>query len=172
MVTFADIAKAEKRIERFAGWGRPHPSTGTLLFVSPLSIAGVIEPGLTLQGVCFLRRPDRAVTFEVYASDPPRPKKVPLMRLCWRSARGGHSNMRRPPGSALPSRTESTHLHAFDLNWDAESERMLRRNLPCADNAPRALETFEDARDFAGEAFRINNIDIVERPEWVYELDL
>jgi len=80
--------------------------------------------------------------------------------------------MRRPPGSALPSRTEATHVHSFEINWDVVSERMLKRNLPCADNVPQPLETFEEARAYVGAAFRINNIDVVERPEWVYELDL
>lgn len=172
MVTFADIAGAEKRIERFAGWATQNPVTGSLFFSSELSIGGVIERGLILQGVCFRRRPDRAVTFEIYASDPPRPKRVPLMRLCWRSARRGHSNYRRPPGGNLPSRTDPTHIHPFDVNWDAGGKRMLKANLPLADNVPRLLETFEEARAYVGEAFRINNIDVVERPEWVYELDL
>jgi hypothetical protein len=172
MVTFVDIANAEKRIERFAGWVSQNPATSSLFFSAPLSIAGVIERGLILQGVCFRRRPDRAVTFEVYATNPPRPKKVPLMRLCWRSSRRGHSNFRRPPGHDLPSRTDPTHIHPFGLNWDTGGERMLKANLPLADNVPCLLETFEEARAYAGEAFKINNIDIVERPEWVYELDL
>jgi hypothetical protein len=46
---------------------------------------------------------------------------------------------------------------------------MVGANLPMARNTD-PLESFEKARDFAGKVFKINNIDIVTRPEWAYTL--
>lgn len=97
---------------------------------------------------------------------------IPLMRACWRSLKGGHSNPRRPGVRNSGLRVPATHLHPFDSNWQDDKQRMRGGNLPFADPIEEELESFTAFREYAGKRFNINNIDIVPLPEWEYRLDL
>ena len=47
---------------------------------------------------------------------------------------------------------------------------MRRGKLPCARPVERELQTYEDVREYVGTHFKIRNMDIVPRPDWVYDL--
>lgn len=161
-----------KSLASFPGWSQPD-ATSYSWFNAPLEIDGVIEPGLILHGGCYINRPDAHVTFELHlARTPGRPMR-PLERVDWRSLRGTHSNVRkkdRPP--SCPARVTNTHLHAFDLNWDADKLRMKGVDLPYAREIEEVLGSFEELRDFAGKQFKISNIELVAAPPWEYDLGL
>lgn len=170
MATFQDAAEKAKAIGHFPGWTEPEEETGATRFEAPLEIDGIIEAGLFLFGLAFIRAPDCNVVFELTMRNVRGMRRVPLARICWRSLRGGHTNQRNseiPPGS--PKRVGSTHYHPFDLNWVSSDGRM-RAGLPNAVPIPERLQSFDDLVKFTGKCFRINNMDIVIRPEWEYEL--
>jgi hypothetical protein len=48
--------------------------------------------------------------------------------------------------------------------------RMRLGDLPFAEEIDEQLQSFEDARSYAGKVFKINNIDVVPRPGWVYDM--
>jgi hypothetical protein len=133
-----------------------------------LEIAGVVEPGLVLHGGYMRDYPDRHVTFELRIGRKPGRSCVPLMRIDWRSLHGGHSNNRRWSVQCQP-RVSNTHYHTFDLNWDQKTARM-RQGLPLACEINESLPTFDALRRFVGNAFRINNIVLVQVPNWQYNL--
>jgi len=167
MVTFQDIATSEKVIPHFPGWSKPERESEHSYFEAPLDIGGVTEPGIILAGNCSLAHPDKHVTFEIYARKLPAKRRVPLMRVDWRRISGGHSNVRdRPAG--LPSRVSDTHHHSFALNFNPNTGRMRRGNLPLAEECGETLEDFEALCVYVGRAFRIKNMNIVSRPDWEY----
>jgi hypothetical protein len=90
------------------------------------------------------------------------------MRIDWRRM-SGHSNIRaRPPD--LPSRVSETHYHSFDLNFNPNTSKMRGNNLPLADECSEPLDDFEALCAYVGRAFKINNMNLVPRPQWKYDL--
>lgn len=63
-----------------------------------------------------------------------------------------------------------THHHSFALNWLEAEGRMRRGKLPCAEPPSEPLATNEDLRDFVGRAFLIEDMHVVPRPPWIYDL--
>jgi hypothetical protein len=47
---------------------------------------------------------------------------------------------------------------------------MVKNNLSLADNIPPPSETFDDIVSFVSKCMNIVNIELVERPPWVYDL--
>jgi hypothetical protein len=164
------LVEAWKSIPSPVKWTAPDREDGYTRFYSPIEIDGITEAGLALTGGSYVRRPDRHVTFELSASMSGGFRRTRLIRLDWRSLRGGHSNDRRCPGQWSGARVPSTHLHCFDLNWLEVEGRMRRGKLPCARPIEQELQTFDDLRQFVGSHFRINNIGLVPPPEWAYDL--
>ena len=64
---------------------------------------------------------------------------------------------------------DDTHYHDFWLNY-SEKDGRLRSSLPCARNVEQELNDFNDVLRFVGEVFGINNIDVVPRPDWRYDM--
>ncbi len=62
-----------------------------------------------------------------------------------------------------------THLHDFALNWAETKQRMRYGNLAFAREISTNLNDFADLRVYAGKRLRINNIDVVQDPPWVYD---
>ncbi len=166
---FPALFSAAKAVVQFQGWSEPEPETGYIWFNAPLEIGGVVETGLVLHGGCFRRIPDRNVTFEL-ATISPGGRRVPLARADWRSLRGGHTNDRRPGSPVSGTRVSDCHHHAFELNWIAADGRMRRGNLPQAEELDKGIQSFESLRDWTGNRWNINNISVVLRPPWEYDL--
>jgi hypothetical protein len=127
---------------------------------------------LFLSGGCYPKYPNKHVTFEMYVVTASA-RRLKLMRIDWRSMRGGHTNMRRyncPP--ECPGRTSDTHFHAFEINWSEERKKLRGPRLPCARDIEENLQSFEQLRDYVGKHFKINNIDAILAPEWEYRLPL
>jgi hypothetical protein len=164
------IAEAVKSISYFPGWSEPDKDDGYTWFDAPLEIDGVTEAGLFLHGGTYGQYPDANVTLEVFVRLPGRRRKLPLERVDWRSLKGGHTNLRVAGHPLSGRRVPSTHLHPFDQNWDAVRGRFVGQNLRLAVPIEQELQTFEAARAFAGNRFRINNIDLVLPPNWSYNL--
>jgi hypothetical protein len=150
-------------------WSKADPEDGHMRFSAPLEIDGVVEAGLTLSGGATAHHPDRHVTFELAVAGVGGIRRVRLMRADWRDLKGGHSNNRRQC-AGTGKRVPETHLHSFELNWIEAERRMRRGKLPCAEPIDEDLQSFEALRSFVGRRFRINNIGIVPRPDWVYDL--
>jgi hypothetical protein len=166
------LAQADKGISVFPGWSDPEPETGFMWFEAPLEIGGVTEQGFVLHGGCLRFQPECNVTFEVRISKTPGRRYIPLMRVCWRSLKGGHSNPRREGVPFSGERLDRTHFHAFDQNWLPESGRMRGGNLRMAQPIDQEPQSFTELRALVGKLFRINNIDVVTVPDWEYRLDL
>lgn len=169
MATLREIFEADKEIGYFPGWSKPESETDYVWFDAPLEIGGVAETGLVLHGGCFAHRPDVHVSFELRIASQPGRRCLPLERLDWRSLEGGHTNKRKRCDDRYGRRVSDTHLHDFYLNWLEDHERMKSGGLICARNVKENLDTFEDVRWFAGNRSRINNIEVVSEPPWVYD---
>jgi hypothetical protein len=103
-------------------------------------------------------------------SRQPGRRSIPLSRICWRSLTG-HTNKRSiGPKELAGRRLLPSHYHAFDLNWLPNEGRMRGVNLPLAMNLRDGLDSYEEVRDFVGEAFKISNITVIERPLWEAQL--
>lgn len=166
------LAEAEKTLSVFPGWSEPEGETGYLWFDAPLDVGGVTEQGFVLHGGCYRYQPDRNVTFEVRVSKIPGRRCIPLMRTCWRSLKGGHTNPLRRDHPLSGKRVGPTHVHPFHANWLPDRERMRAGNLPFAEAIGQDFQSFTIFRDYAGNRFRINNIGVVTVPNWEYRLDL
>ncbi|TPN02465.1 hypothetical protein [Mesorhizobium sp. B2-1-5] len=150
-------------------WSKPDPEDGYIRFYAPPEIDGIVEAGLVLTGGTYSQHPDWHVTFELSVAGLAGHRHTKLIRVDWRDTKGGHSNNRRKcagDGKRVPE----THLHSFELNWIEAERRMKRGKLPCAEAIDQELQSFEQLRSFVGTRFRINNIGIVPRPDWVYDL--
>lgn len=170
MATLRDIFEAEKELGLFPGWSSPEEETGYIWFDAPIEIDGVTETGLVMHGGCLAHRPDCHVTFELRIARTPGRRCVPIDRLDWRSLEGGHSNPRKPRSQWSGRRVSDTHIHDFWLNWSEAEQRMRGGGLSIAREIDELVQTFEDALVHTGNRLRINNIGIVERPPWVYDL--
>jgi hypothetical protein len=168
---YSTFVAAEKAVSFFPGWSKPEPETDYMWFDAALEIGGVTEAGFVLHGGCYQHQPNRHVTMELRVRRLAGRRSVPLCRLCWRSLLGGHTNQRgRGPPGVAGRRTSDTHYHSFDLNWLAADNRMRGGNLPLAMEVGIGLESFEQMREFVGNAFRISNISVVSPPDWQYTL--
>ena len=170
MATLKDVFQAEKEIGIFPGWSEPETETDYIWFDAPIEIGGVTETGLVLHGGCLAHRPNVNLTLELRMARTPGRQCVPIERLDWRSIQGGHSNPRKPKSEWAGKRVSETHLHDFWLNWSPEEERIRGGRLDVAREIEDELKKFEDVRAYVGKRLRINNIEIVKEPDWVYDL--
>ncbi len=170
MVRWFFINGFPKSIVHFPGWSDPSPETGYCWFDAPLAIAGYQVEGLVLHGGYLQHVPDANVTFELRVANPRGNRTIPLARIDWRCAQGGHTNPRRQGSPVSGKRLSPSHHHSFALNWNYREERMEGRNLPMAEDLPEGVSSFESLREFTGKMFRITNMDVVGLPEWEYEL--
>ena len=150
-------------------WSAPDPDDGHMRFSVPLEINGIVEAGLTLSGGATAHHPDRHVTFELAVAGLGGLRRTRLIRADWRDIKGGHTNNRRQC-AGTGKRVPETHLHSFELNWIEAERRMRRGKLPCAEPIEQDLQSFEALREYVGKRFKIINIGIVPRPDWVYDL--
>lgn len=164
------IAQSWKAISVGVQWTAPDEVDGYSRIYVPLEMKGITAAGLVLTGGTYSRHPDCHVTFELAVTGAEGARHMRLIRLDWRSLTGGHSNPRRCTGEWSGRRVPITHLHCFDLNWVEAEGRMRRGKLPCARPVERELQTYEDVREYVGTHFKIRNMDIVPRPDWVYDL--
>jgi hypothetical protein len=168
-VAIPDLYNADKLIASWPGWSAPEPETGYIWFDAPLEIGGVVEAGFTLHGGAYSTHPDRHITFELKIGRPGIRRKIPIARIDWKSLSGGHSNKRGPPLPWAGKRVGECHVHSFELNW-LETEGRMRTDLSQAEPMPQEIQSFESVRAYAGNLFRINNIDLVAQPPWEYRL--
>jgi hypothetical protein len=166
------LFESPKSIPVSVQWTDGDTTDGYTRFLAPLEIDGLVEAGLTLTGGAYTHHPDRHVTLELAIIDQTTGRRIRLARIDWKSLTGGHTNQRGRCGAWGGKRLPATHLHSFDLNWVEAEQRMRRGKLPCAEPIPQALQAFDELRRFCGTCFRINNIDVVPPPDWVYQLDL
>lgn len=173
-MAYKELFEAEKSLALFSGWSDPDPETFVMWFNAPLEIAldveGVVEANFTLHGECRLDLQDQNVGLELQFQLPGRRQRFSLARLDWRSIRGGHTNPRRPGKALSGRRAPATHYHDFWLNYEADKGRMAKGDLPFAREIIEVLQSFEDMRAQAGIFFNINNIELVKRPPWAYDL--
>jgi hypothetical protein len=159
----------EKAISSPVRWTEPDNEDGYVRFLVALEVEGVTEASLQLSGGTYIYYPDEHVTFELSIFGINSQRRTRLMRLDWRSLKGGHTNV-RCSGEWAGKRLPSTHLHSFDLNYGEAKGVMRRGKLPCAEPVDPEPKSFEELRERTGLLFRIKNMDIVPRPEWVYSL--
>lgn len=172
-MSLPQLVGAQKALVSRVKWTVPDSDEGGFTrFQVPVEIDGITEAGLVLDGGAYTYHPDRNVCFELAAVGMGHHRRIPLIRVEWRSIRGGHSNKRRRgcEGPWAGKRVPATHIHTFEANWLAARQQMRRGDLPCAEPISEELQTFEDVREFVGRSFRINNISVVPRPDWVYTL--
>ena len=169
-MSLRQLFETDKAMVSFAGWSEPDPESSVVWFNSPLSVDGVIETNLFLHGEARADLPDQNVGLEVQFQIPGHRRRFSLARLDWLSIRGGHSNPIRTGRLLSGKRVPATHFHNFELNFNEEKGRMLKGDLPFAEEIPEQLQTFENALQTAGKLLKINKIELVKRPDWRYDL--
>jgi hypothetical protein len=147
-------------------WSAADPADNAMGFLAPLEVDGVTIAGLALRGVCYQHRPDEAVMLQMEAATPGLRTRVPLVRLDWRPATGGHKNPQRGLDLHAKKFIAGSHLHPFELNWILATEVMRTGNLPFATAVNPDPGTFEEVLDLVGNMFRISNIRLIETPSW------
>lgn len=170
MATLREIYLAEKEIGYFPGWSKPEEDTEYVWFDAPIEIDGFAETGLVLHGGCIANRPNVNVSFELRISRTVGKQCIPIERLDWRSLEGGHTNRRKPKSDWSGKRVSDTHLHDFFLNWSDAEGRMRKGGLNVARDINNDLNGFGTVLNYVGKRLKINNIDIVQPPPWVYDL--
>jgi hypothetical protein len=164
-----DLAHVEKELVSEPQWCLPEAKNNCVWFEAPLQVNGIVETGLFLHGRAFADIPDADVSFEVRL----RLSKhcIRLGRLDWRTFKEGHTNdTKKPKNEWSGKRLKHTHFHDFDLNWLSEKSKLRKGNLPIARDFVEEYQSFESARDLAGKLLKINNINLVKAPEWMYNL--
>jgi len=147
------LVETEKSIPYRPEWTEPDVGDGNTRLSVPLEIGGVTETGLTLECRAYEYHPDEHVTLELSVLGMNGRRRIRLMRLDWRSLKGGHSNdRRRCSGPWSGKRVPATHLHSFDLNWVESEQRMKKGKLPCAEPISEPLQSFAELTDFALES--------------------
>lgn len=164
------LLAAEKSIPFANEWVKPEASDGYARFLVPLEVEGVLETSVTLSVGAYIRRPDRHVTFELSVRGVSGQRQIRIERVDWRDIRGGHSNQRSCRGLWSGRRVPASHAHTFNLNWVEAERRMRKGKLPCAEPLEPEPQSFEELRTLVGRRLNINNIDVVPRPPWEYDL--
>ena len=166
-MSFDALVNQPKLLVNFPGWQRSGHEMNSLWFDAPLEIGGIVEPSFTLHGEARLDMPDRNVGLELVYRYPNSSRRFALVRLDWLSWKGGHTNPRRRNWPLRGKRVGATHAHPFELNFLPHKRAMRPGDLPIAVEIDGELQTFEQARAFAGFLLGISNIELVSRPPWV-----
>jgi hypothetical protein len=167
--TLRELVEAEKSLAVTADWTK---RGRRLELVSPLDIDGLVEEGFLFRANALEALPDREVVFQLEYHGVRIPGGTgPLARFEWNSLRP-HNNKGRGPLELRFVDQQPTHVHRFEDNWNEASGAMLKDNLPIARPVIQPIQGFNECLEIVGNLFRINNIDIVKTPEWVYALDL
>lgn len=167
--TLRELVEAEKSLAVAAEWTK---RDRRLEFVAALEIDGLVEEGFQFRANALEALPDREVVFQLEYHGLRIPGGTgPLARLEWNSLRP-HNNKGRGPWKLRWLDLKPSHVHHFDDNWNEASGAMLRDNLPIARPITEPIQGFTECLGFVGNLFRINNIELVKTPEWVYALDL
>lgn len=154
-----ELAAAHKRLARPIVW----EEKGRNWHVSRPQIHGIKEgvEGLYLRIRSPMRLDRAGFMIQVEYQPALRRSTQQLDRLEWRAA---HTNSNCGPLDLRLLEIESTHWHAFDLNYLRDENRMRHGNLPLA----RAIEPDPDSLQaflaFAGKALRIKGLESVEPP--------
>lgn len=170
MASVKDIYLADKEIGYFPGWSKPERETGYIWFDAPLEIGGIAETGLVLHGGCYAHFPEVNVSFELRIGKMPGKQCIPIERLDWRSLEGGHSNPRNGKSEWSGIRVSESHIHDFWLGWSETEQRMKAGGLRTAIEFEQEIQSFVELLTYTGKRLRINNINIVSEPDWVYDL--
>lgn len=169
MASVKEIYLADKRIGYFPGWSKPEKETDYIWFDAPIEIGGIAETGLVLHGGCYAHMPNAHVSFELRIARTPGRNCIPIERFDWRSQDGGHSNPRKPKSDWSGQRVSDTHLHDFWLNWSEAEQRLRSGGLQTAREIEEQIQNFTEVLKYVGNRLRINNIDVVTEPNWVYD---
>lgn len=164
------LLAASKRIPFAHEWAKPDSPDGYARYLVPLEVEGVLETSVTLTVGTYIHRPDRHVTFELSVRGMSGQRQIRIDRVDWRDIKGGHSNPRACRGPWSGRRVPASHAHSFDLNWVEAESRMRRGKLPCAEPLEPEPQSYEELRSVIGRRLNINNIDVVPRPPWEYDL--
>ena len=148
-IYFKKLAKSEKFIPSSINWTHGDGSDGYTRFSVALDVGDITIASLTLDGGAYINHPEEHVTFELSILGHDSKRRIRLMRLDWKSLKGGHSNHKRKcAGLWGGKRVPETHFHTFELNWVESEQRMKSGNLPCAEPINEQLLSFGDLREF------------------------
>lgn len=169
MIDLDEIWNADKELSIVPDWKRREKSDFVRL-VCPLDVDEITQEGLYFTGSANVYLPDRSVTFQVEFL-PPRtdPRKGPMARIDWRP-RSPHNNKGKGPPEYRMINQTGSHIHAFDLNWNASIKRMRGHNLPIAIPIFTDLRSYSEALDFVENEFRIKGVTKLPLPPWTSKL--
>lgn len=167
--TLLELIVADKLIASPTEWTVTGRRLGLRL---PLEIDGFVEEGFFLRACATASLPDRDVLFQLEYHGVAIPGGTgPLARLEWNTLRP-HNNKGKGPEELRFIDQIPTHFHSFEDNWSESEGAMKGDNLPIARPVFQTIQSFTDCVFFVGNLFRINNMQVVKTPDWVYEFDL
>lgn len=152
---------ASKTIPISRGWAEI--DRNYLSFVSPLDIDEVTVAGLQVRMGAFKLAENEDVRAQL-EYHPLKGRPEPLCRLEWRPL-SPHSNKGRGPLELRFKQFRQTHIHPFDLNWDASQNRLLSPNLPIAIPI-QDVDSYDKFLDLCARHLKIRNMSIVPAPPW------
>lgn len=162
-----ELAYAEKSLNSAPVWD-DKINNQYFQFCAPLSVDGTFPEGLQLRATALKVHFDRGVLFQLEI-DPPGYKARQIARVEWRPIKG-HRNRPIGPPELHFMEISGTHYHPFDLNFLEDENRMRSGNLPVARPIEPDFQSFKELIDFVGLEFRINNMELVQPPEWEADL--
>lgn len=164
------LHSSEKSFSQAPSWTYDANKSDKWVTRTPLDIDYVTVEGLFLDGWCFVREPERSVTFTLLYF-PPSGLSGPIARIDWRPTHD-HSNNGRIDGLWKWRPVIGTHGHNFDLNRHYGWRRMVNDNLPVALPVQEELNDFRALLGYLGRVWNIKGVQAIPVPEWSSELDL
>ena len=156
--------EADKQIGGHPSWRFDAQDDRKLRASVPLTIGGSIPEGLYLEGRCRADDPDRDVSMSLVYK-PAQGLSGPLCRIDWNPLQP-HRNNGLVSGPWRFAPIEGTQLHPFEENFRRGIDRMFRENLPIAFPVEETLQNFREMLSFAGEIFKIGDVQSVPVPPW------
>lgn len=159
---FQSLVDQEKTLGEDPEWFFDSQDTKKLRLSVPLRIDGVVIEGLYLEGHCPADNQDIDITLNL-AYKPAEGLSGALYRLDWNPLHT-HGNKGLVSGEWKYKTIYGTHRHPFQENYTKGVKFMFDNNLPIAFPVADQLSNFREMLHYAGQLFRITDIQRISPP--------
>ena len=159
---FQNLVDSEKTLGEDPEWFFDSQDPKRLRLSVPLQMNGVVIEGLYLEGHCPADNQDTDVALNLVYK-PARGLSGALYRLDWNPLHA-HGNKGLVSGVWKYAPILGTHRHPFQENYAKGVKYMFNNNLPIAFPITDPLPNFRDMLHYAGQLFRIMDIQRISPP--------